>query len=89
MPNVIDHLKSFNRKERFLLLCEALGFDSQTFCLHEDFVEKLSGCIGHQVPSNAYVVMDYHLDWLQMALYLASEPFPPDPVFNDDLVRAN
>ena len=86
---VIDHLKSFNRKERFLLLCEALGFDDQTFRLAEGFINKLSCRIGHEIPRDAYVAMDYHLDWLQMALYLASEPSPPDPIFNDDLVKAN
>ena len=86
---VIDHLKSFNRKERFLLLCDALGFDNQTFPLAEDFINKLSGCIGHEIPHDAYAAMDYHLDWLQMALYLASDPSPLDPILNDDLVNAN
>ena len=86
---VIDHLKSFNRKERFLLLCDALGFDNQTFPLAEDFINKLSGRIGHEIPRDAYAAMDYHLDWLQMALYLASDPSPLDPILNDDLVKAN
>ena len=88
-PEVIDHLKSFNRKERFLLLCDALGFDNQTFHLSEEFINKLSGCIGCEIPRDSYVAMDYHLDWLQMALYLASEPSPPDPILNDRLVEAN
>ncbi len=33
--------------------------------------------------------MDYHLDWLQMALYLAATPSPPSPIPNDDLFKAN
>lgn len=87
---VIDHLKSFNRKERFLLLCEALGFDDQTFRLARGFIKKLSRRIGvDDIPCDAYVAMDYHLDWLQMALYLASESSQPRPIPNDGLVVAN
>ncbi len=33
--------------------------------------------------------MDYHLDWLQMALYFAATPSPPSPIPNDDLFMAN
>ena len=34
--------------------------------------------------------MDYHLDWLQMSLYLAANPSPTQPIPNDgdDLVTA-
>ena len=38
------------------------------------------------VPGDAYVAMDYHLDWLQMALYLADKPERQERVPNDDLV---
>ena len=32
------------------------------------------------VPADAFVAMDYHLDWIQMALYLARTPDPPRPI---------
>ncbi len=86
MSKVIEYLERFNRKERFFLLREALG--DQTFRLDEGFINKLSCKIGFPVPPEAYVAMDYHLDWLQMALYLASESSPPGliPNPNQDLV---
>ena len=87
MSTLIDHLRSFNRKERFILLHEALGED--TFTLDEGFRARLGASIGVPVPADAYVAMDYHLDWLQMALYLAATPAPPSPIPNSDLFRAN
>ena len=45
--------------------------------------------IGEAIPADALVAMDYHLDWLQMALYLAATPAPEWPVLNDGLVEAN
>ena len=41
------------------------------------------------MPDHAFVAMDYHLDWIQMALHLAENPAPnpgeafPNPGFND------
>ena len=78
MSELITHLQSFNRKERFILLREALGAD--TFCLDNDFRERLGNLLGLTVPADAFVAMDYHLDWLQMALYLARTPDPPRPI---------
>ena len=75
MSHLITHLRSFNRKERFILLHEALGAD--TFCLDEDFRERLGDLLDLTVPADAFVAMDYHLDWLQMALFLARTPDPP------------
>ena len=45
------------------------------------FRERLSTCIGVPVPDHAFVAMDYHLDWIQMALHLAenSAPRPGKP----------
>lgn len=74
MPQVIDYLKRFNRKERFILLSHVLGQkDERVFCLNRDFAKKL-GCklkLQNPIPCDAFVAMDFHLDWLQMALYLA------------------
>ncbi len=85
MSDLIGHLRSFNRKERFILLTEVLGTD----ILGKDFRHRLGGCIGMAVPADAYVAMDYHLDWLQMALYLADSRTPPTRIPNDDLVAGN
>ena len=85
MLNLIEHLRSFNRKERFILLTEALGRER----LGEDFRRRLGEAIGMTIPADAYVAMDYHLDWLQMALHLADNPPPKEPIRNDDLVTGN
>ena len=87
MSELITHLQSFNRKERFILLREALGAD--TFSLDDGFRERLGEVVGATVPAAAFVAMDYHLDWLQMALYLAATPSPPSPIPSDDLFKAN
>ena len=72
MSSLVNHLRSFNRKERFILLTETLG--ERTFSLDAGFRRRLSTVLGTDVPSNAFVAMDYHLDWLQMALFLARTP---------------
>lgn len=87
MSALIEHLRSFNRKERFILLREALGKD--TFTLDEGFRVRLGSALDLSVPADAFVAMDYHLDWLQMALYLAATPSPPSPIPNSDLIKAN
>ena len=75
MSDLIRHLRSFNRKERCILLQEALGSD--TFSLDSGFRERLGGVVGLPIPGDAFVAMDYHLDWIQMALYLARTPDRP------------
>ena len=59
---LIDHLKSFNRRERFILLHRALDFEGQSFRLGADFRRELTSCIGCNIPTDAFVAMDYHLD---------------------------
>lgn len=85
MSDLIGHLRSFNRKERFILLSDALGKER----LGDDFRTRLGDCIGVRVPADAYVAMDYHLDWLQMALYLADYPDPPKRIPKGDLFAGN
>lgn len=87
MSELIEHLQDFNRKERFILLREALGED--TFTLDEGFRARLGETIDVPIPADAFVAMDYHLDWLQMALYFSATPSPPSPIPNDDLFMAN
>ena len=64
-----------NRKERCILLREALGAD--TFSLDNDFRTRLGNLLELTIPADAFVAMDYHLDWIQMALFLAKTPDPP------------
>ncbi len=66
MSNLIELLKSFNRKERFILLEKALD----TFRLSDDFRKELGDHLGLEIPDCAYVAMDYHIGWIQMAVYL-------------------
>ena len=82
MSELIEHLRSFNRKERFILLREALGSDA----LGDAFRRRLGDSIGKEVPAGAFVAMDYHLDWLQMALYLARTPDPPPRIRKQDVL---
>lgn len=86
MSGVIDLLMRFNRKERFILLNHALG----QWCLDRDFSRKVGNKLGLEIPSDAFVAMDYHLDWLQIALHLADQNDPHRTLFpNGDLIRAN
>lgn len=77
MSRLIEHLRSFNRKERFILLEKALG--SHTFRLSDKFRDELKECLGldFPIPSGAYVAMDYHLDWLHVAVHLRKRELPP------------
>ena len=61
---LIDNLKAFNRKERFILLHKVLGFSDQSFRLGDAFRAELSECLEVDIPSDAFVAMDYHFDWL-------------------------
>ena len=70
MPNLIEYLEGFNRKERFFLLGTALG--NPKFGLAEDFRTKLSNAFGLTIPPDAFVAMDYHPDWIHAGLFLAS-----------------
>lgn len=65
MPDLIELLESFNRKERFFLVSQALG----GFALSDDFRRDLGGAVSIAIPPSAFTAMDYHLDWLTAALY--------------------
>ena len=84
MPNLITHLRCFNRKERYILMREALG--PRTFSLDAGFRRRLSAAIGTPVPKDAFVAMDYHLDWLQMALFLARKASRPRYIPKGDVL---
>ena len=63
-------LDLFNRKERYHLLANAL---KDPFQIGEKFATKLADSIGMDVPLDAWVAMDYHLDWIAVAVKLHQE----------------
>lgn len=71
MSATIDYLRSFNRKERFLLIGTALG--NPKFRLGTKFRKRLGDRFALEVPSNAFVAMDYHLDWIYASAYLSHQ----------------
>ena len=75
------HLEEFNRKERFFLVGMALG--NPEFRLGEEFRERLAQKLSLQVPRDAFVAMDYHLDWLAASLFLAANEGNPGPYKRD------
>ena len=68
MMSLMEHLESFNRKERFFLIGDALG--NPAFQLSSDFRARLSAVFSIQPPSSAFVAMDYHLDWIHASVFL-------------------
>ncbi len=98
LADTIHYLGLLNRKERFHLLREALG--KKTFRLDECFRIRLQSCLRDSprdavsIPPDAFVAMDFHLDWIAMALRLAADGperarphrFPLDGIANDGLV---
>ena len=60
----IELLDSFNRKERYHLLNNAL---KDPFQLSARYRLNLSNVIDVDVPENAWVAIDYHVDWLAVS----------------------
>ena len=90
--DLIAVLKRFNRKERFHLLHHALGYEGESFRLGEKFRKALGANIDVRVPPDAIVMMDYHLDWISMAVWLAGRtklPTKQVPVPNEGRVAGN
>ena len=80
MEDLIDILESFNRKERYLLLTQTLALRSEgeqaAFRLDGEFRKKLGYAMGLEeqgikICKDAFVAMDYHLDWIHASLTLA------------------
>jgi hypothetical protein len=87
MANLIDTLRSFNRKERFYLVGMALG--NESFKLSQEFRERVRSELNLDVPGNAFAAMDYHLDWIFASLF-CSRNGNLKPVKNvSDTIRAN
>jgi hypothetical protein len=68
---LVEALRKFNRKERYWLIRNALGENSEK--LDPKFRKSLDEALSIQVPEDAWWAMDYHLDWLVGALYLFSK----------------
>ena len=96
MDDLLKILESFNRKERFFLVAQALGQmrgdGKPAFTLSPAFKEKLEEKVGVTVPEEpekVFVAMDYHLNWVHASLVLShpekygESPFRRDP----DIVR--
>lgn len=66
-----DYLRSFNRKERFWLLGEVIG--NHDLFLSSKFAATVSASFGVAVPGNAFVGMDYHIDWIAASLQMLAE----------------
>ena len=65
---LLNLLKSLNRKERFFLVGDALG--NPEFILSDNFQARLTEAIRIDIPPDAWVAMDYHLNWLSGALHM-------------------
>ena len=63
-PDLIELLESFNRKERYFLIKQALGH----FELADQFRKELGDAIDVAIPSDSFTAMDYHLDSIAAAL---------------------
>lgn len=75
MSAIIGNLERFNRKERFHLLHMAIADDTwpsrDSFRLSGAFRARLGETLELAVPPDAFAAIDYHLDWIYAALYLA------------------
>ena len=87
MLYLIELLESFNRKERFHLVSQAIG----SFQLSEDFKEQLGEAINLAIPADAFAAMDYHLEWLAAALhaYKANDLEKVFPNPNQNIIKGN
>jgi hypothetical protein len=66
----ITYLRRFNRKERFFLVGWALG--NREFRLAPAFSRGISSVVSLEIPRDAFVAMDYHLDWIYGSAFLSA-----------------
>lgn len=67
----LDHwLRMFNRKERYHLLVNALANISGNFEISSDYKSEIQNAVNLENKNHhtVFVAMDYHLDWMQVAL---------------------
>jgi len=86
--SIVENLRAFNRKERFYLIGLALG--RPDFALSDNFRDRLADTFDLDVPPDAFVAMDYHLDWLYAATLLPSvQDHKTTHPNSDGLITAN
>ena len=78
MPDLIELLESFNRKERFFLISQALG----NFQMSDHFRREIGNTVSVAIPAGSFAAMDYHLDWLTAAL-AAYDTGSTDKIFDN------
>lgn len=66
MTTLIERLEQLNRKERFLLMQAAIG--KEQFVLGEEFRKAVGAALKLNIPAGAFFAIDYHLDWLYVAI---------------------
>ncbi len=90
MADLIEILKFFNRKERFFLLAQALDLprsgqpNDPKFMLSKEFRRELGEIFEPEVPTDAFVAIDYHLDWIQASLVLAKSRQKHDATYPNE-----
>ena len=67
--NIIEYMKSFNRKERFHLIGQFMG--NQDFRLSNETLNNISELIGVKISTEYFSAMDYHLDWVYASLAIS------------------
>ncbi len=65
--DLIKYLRSFNRKERFFLVGQALG--NPNFKLSDEFKAIIENKLSINIPSDAFTAMDYQLDWIYASIF--------------------
>ena len=70
MRSLVNALERFNRKERNLLVRDAIGHNESPIPLSQGFRDKIAKRLGLQeeVPADAWWATDYHIAWLAGAL---------------------
>jgi hypothetical protein len=72
VSELTDILDRFNRKERNLLIRDALGYSqSKVLPLDDSFRKRVGRALGGlEIPKDAWWATDYHLNWISGALAL-------------------
>jgi len=71
---------AFNRKERYHVVRHAVTGGPWTLSdgFREQLQKALKGVLDTSIPDNAYVAMDYHLDWLSAAYQIGAKGGSPE-----------
>lgn len=73
---MLKALTAFNRKERYYVVQTAITGTPPELC--NKFRTSLKKELGIEIPSDAYVAIDYHLDWISAAYWLTREGKSPE-----------